>query len=142
MLAGIALMLCTVVLFKMKRDRYAWVTIVPAAWLLICTTWAGLIKIFDSNPAQGFLAQARKFQNGIASGEVLAPAKTMDQMQQVVTNAYVNTGLTALFLLVVFAILAYSLKAIVAARATGLRTDRETPYVALTAEQQAAQANL
>ncbi|KAF1691701.1 carbon starvation protein A [Pseudoxanthomonas jiangsuensis] len=142
MLAGIALMLATVVLFKMKRDRYAWVTIVPAAWLLICTTWAGLIKIFDSNPAQGFLAQARKFQNGIASGEVLAPAKTMDQMHQVVTNAYVNTGLTALFLLVVFAILAYSVKAILAARATGLRTDRETPYVALTAEQQAAQANL
>jgi len=29
MLAGIALLLCTVVLFKMKRDRYAWVSIVP-----------------------------------------------------------------------------------------------------------------
>jgi len=38
MLAGIALMLGTVVLFKMKRDRYAWVTAVPAVWLLICTT--------------------------------------------------------------------------------------------------------
>ncbi len=53
MLAGIALMLGTVVLFKMKRDRYAWVTAVPAVWLLICTTYAGFIKIFDSNPAQG-----------------------------------------------------------------------------------------
>ncbi len=31
MLACIALILCTVVLFKMKRERYAWVTIVPAA---------------------------------------------------------------------------------------------------------------
>jgi carbon starvation protein len=29
MLAGIALILCTVVLFKMKRERDAWVTIVP-----------------------------------------------------------------------------------------------------------------
>jgi carbon starvation protein len=29
MLAGIALMLGTVVLFKMKRGRYAWVTVVP-----------------------------------------------------------------------------------------------------------------
>jgi carbon starvation protein len=28
MLAAIALTLCTVVLFKMKRERYAWVTIV------------------------------------------------------------------------------------------------------------------
>src|SRR2546427_1593897 len=67
MLAGIALMLGTVVLFKMKRDRYAWVTAVPAIWLLICTTYAGFIKIFDSNPAQGFLAQAHKFQAALAS---------------------------------------------------------------------------
>ncbi len=29
MLAGIALILCTVILFKMKRERYAWVTILP-----------------------------------------------------------------------------------------------------------------
>jgi carbon starvation protein len=142
MLAGIALMLGTVVLFKMKRDRYAWVTMVPAAWLLICTTSAGLIKIFDSNPAQGFLAQAHKYQDGIAAGQVLAPAKTADQMQQIVTNAYVNTSLTVLFLLVVFAILVYSIRAIVATRSSAARTDREAPYIALTADQQAAQAQL
>ncbi|TWC17886.1 carbon starvation protein, partial [Pseudomonas sp. SJZ085] len=46
MLAGIALMLGTVVLIKMKRQRYIWVTLLPAAWLLICTTTAGLIKLF------------------------------------------------------------------------------------------------
>lgn len=33
MLAGMALMLCAVVLFKMKRQRYAWVALVPTAWL-------------------------------------------------------------------------------------------------------------
>ncbi|MDT8905690.1 carbon starvation CstA family protein, partial [Pseudomonas prosekii] len=38
MLAGIALMLGTVVLIKMKRQRYVWVTLLPATWLLICTT--------------------------------------------------------------------------------------------------------
>ncbi len=137
MLAGIALMLGTVVLFKMKRDRYAWVTIVPAVWLLICTTTAGLIKIFDSNPAQGFLAQAHKFQAAIASGTITAPAKTVGQMQQIVTNAYVNTGLTALFLFVVGAVLVYSIKTIIAARRSPVRTDKETPYVALTPAQMA-----
>jgi len=137
MLAGIALMLGTVVLFKMKRDRYAWVTAVPAVWLLICTTYAGLIKIFDSNPAQGFLAQAHKFQDAIASGTITAPAKTMGQMQQIVVNAYVNTGLTVLFLFVVFAILAYAIKTIVVARRTPQRTDRETEYVALQPHQMA-----
>jgi carbon starvation protein CstA len=29
MLAGIALLLCTTVLIKMKRERYIWVTLVP-----------------------------------------------------------------------------------------------------------------
>ncbi|MFI8718425.1 carbon starvation CstA family protein [Stenotrophomonas sp. NPDC077464] len=137
MLAGIALMLGTVVLFKMKRDRYAWVTAVPAVWLLICTTYAGLIKIFDSNPSQGFLAQAHKFQDAIASGTITAPAKTVAQMQQIVVNAYVNTGLTVLFLFVVFAILAYAIKTIVVARRAPQRTDRETPYVALEPHQMA-----
>ena len=137
MLAGIALMLGTVVLFKMKRDRYAWVTAVPAVWLLICTTYAGLIKIFDSNPAQGFLAQAHKYQDAIASGTITAPAKSVAQMQQIVVNAYVNTGLTVLFLFVVFAILAYAIKTIVVARRSPQRTDRETPYVALEPHQMA-----
>ncbi|WP_315389962.1 carbon starvation CstA family protein [uncultured Stenotrophomonas sp.] len=137
MLAGIALMLGTVVLFKMKRDRYAWVTAVPAVWLLICTTYAGLIKIFDSNPSQGFLAQAHKYQDALASGTITAPAKTVGQMQQIVVNAYVNTGLTVLFLFVVFAILAYAIKTIVVARRTPRRTDRETEYVALQPHQMA-----
>jgi carbon starvation protein CstA len=137
MLAGIALMLATVVLFKLKRDRYAWVAIVPAVWLLLCTTSAGLIKIFDPSPGQGFLAQARKFQQAIASGTVTAPAKTMDQMHQIVVNAYVNTGLTVLFLFVVAAVLVYSVKTILAARRNPQRSDMETAYVKLEPHQMA-----
>ncbi|WP_436446768.1 carbon starvation CstA family protein, partial [Enterococcus faecium] len=38
MLAAVALTLATVVLFRMKRDRFAWVTILPAAWLVLCTS--------------------------------------------------------------------------------------------------------
>ncbi|WP_028919748.1 carbon starvation CstA family protein [Pseudoxanthomonas suwonensis] len=135
MLAGIALLLCTVVLFKMKRDRYAWVTIVPTAWLLICTTWAGLIKIFDSNPAVGFIAQARKYQQAIADGQLLGTAKNMGQMSQVMLNSYINAALTALFLFVVFSILVYSVRAILKARRTAERTDRETPFVPLADDQ-------
>jgi carbon starvation protein len=131
MLAGIALMMCTVVLFKMKRDRYAWVTILPAAWLLVCTVTAGFIKIFDSNPAVGFLAQAAKYRTGIAAGEIVAPAKSIEQMQQIAFNSYVNTGLTALFLFVVFSVLVYAVGAVRKARANPQRSDRETPYVAV-----------
>ena len=131
MLAGIALMLCTVVLFKMKKDRYAWVSIVPAAWLLICTTSAGFIKIFASDPGLGFLAQADKYRAALDAGTLLAPSKDFGGMQQVMINNYVNAGLTALFLLVVLSVLYYSVLAVMQARRTPGRSDRETPYVAL-----------
>lgn len=38
MLAAVALVLSTVVLIKMQRTKYIWVTVIPAVWLLICTT--------------------------------------------------------------------------------------------------------
>jgi len=136
MLAGIALMLCTVVLFKMKKDRYAWVTIVPTVWLLICTTSAGLIKLFHSSPAVGFIAQARLYQQAIANGEYLGRATTPGQMQQVVINGYVNATLTALFLLVVLSVLLYSVRTIIKARKNPQRSDQQSPYVALTQQQQ------
>ena len=138
MLAGIALMLCTVVLFKMKKDRYAWVTVVPAIWLLICTTYAGLIKLFDPKPALGFLAQSRHYQAAIANGELLGAAKTVGQMRQVVVNGYVNAGLTVLFLFVVFSVLFFAIRAILRARRSATPTVRESPYVELTPEQQQA----
>jgi carbon starvation protein len=131
MLAGIALMLGTVVLIKMKRQRYVWVTLLPAVWLLICTTTAGFIKLFDANPAIGFLALAKKYSDALANGQVLAPAKSIDQMQHVIFNAYTNATLTALFLFVVFSILFFALKVGIAAWGTKERTDKEAPFHAL-----------
>ncbi|KPB71958.1 carbon starvation CstA family protein [Pseudomonas cannabina] len=131
MLAGIALMLASVVLIKMKRQRYVWVTMLPAVWLLICTVTAGLIKLFDANPAVGFLALAKKYSAAADAGQILAPAKTMDQMQHVIFNAYTNAGLTVLFLFVVFSILFYAIKVGRAAWSTKARTDKEAPYQAM-----------
>ncbi|MHB9408349.1 carbon starvation CstA family protein [Pseudomonas amygdali] len=131
MLAGIALMLASVVLIKMKRQRYVWVTMLPATWLLTCTVTAGLIKLFDANPAVGFLALAKKYSAAADAGQILAPAKTMDQMQHVIFNAYTNAGLTVLFLFVVFSILFYALKVGRAAWTTKARTDKEAPYQAM-----------
>ncbi|RON52096.1 carbon starvation CstA family protein [Pseudomonas frederiksbergensis] len=131
MLAGIALMLATVVLIKMKRQRYIWVTLLPAAWLLICTTTAGFIKLFDANPAIGFLSLAKKYSDALANGQILAPAKDINQMQHVIYNAYTNATLTALFLFVVFSILFYALKVGIAAWGSKERTDKESPFQAV-----------
>jgi carbon starvation protein CstA len=131
MLAGIALMLGSVVLIKMKRERYVWVTLLPAAWLLICTTTAGLIKLFDANPAVGFLALAKKYQDALDAGQILAPAKDITQMQHVVFNAYTNATLTVLFLFVVLGVLCYALKVGRAAWRKDLRSDNEAVYQGL-----------
>ncbi|WP_287881913.1 carbon starvation CstA family protein [Aquitalea sp.] len=128
MLAAIALMLGTVVLIKMKRARYAWVTALPATWLLLCTTAAGLIKLLDPNPAVGFTSLGKKYSDAIASGQILAPAKSMEQMQAIAFNAYTNATLTAIFLVVVFSVLCYAVKVGRQAHRQTERSDRETPF--------------
>jgi carbon starvation protein len=105
MLAGIALVLGSVILLKMKRGKYAWVTVGPAVWLLICTITAGLEKVFSSSPALGFLAHASKYKDAIVRGEVLSPATGPDQMKQILFNDYVDAGLSAAFTLVVISML-------------------------------------
>ncbi|WP_443191636.1 carbon starvation CstA family protein [Pseudomonas indica] len=110
MLAAIALILATVVLFKLKRHRYAWVTALPASWLLICTLSAGWLKVFSDDPRVGFLAHAAKYRNALAEGTVLAPAKSLEQMQRVVFNDYLDAGLALLFMLVVSSVLVYGIR--------------------------------
>jgi carbon starvation protein len=129
MLAGIALTLGTVVLFKMKRGKYAWVTVIPTIWLLLCTLTAGWMKIFDDNVKVGFLAHARKFQAAHDAGEVLAPAKTAEQMGRIIFNDYLDAGLCAFFMIVVLAVLLYGFRTIRAANRESRVTVQETPYV-------------
>ncbi len=122
MLASVALMLATVVLFKMKRERFAWVTAVPTVWLLICTLTAGYQKLFHENPRIGFLSHAAKFEDAAAKGEVLAPAKSPEQMQQIIMNDYIDAALAMLFLSVVLSILFFAIRACLVA----LRSDKPT----------------
>jgi carbon starvation protein len=122
MLAAIALTLATVVLFRMKRARYAWVTIGPTVWLLVCTLTAGALKLFSSDVKVGFLAHAGKFEAAIARGEVLAPAGNPADMRTILFNDRVDAVLTAAFMLVVIAVLLFGVRACIAA----LRADRPT----------------
>ncbi|MCA6218471.1 carbon starvation protein A [Ideonella sp. B7] len=131
MLAAVALLLGTVVLFKMKKGRYAWTTVVPAIWLLACTMVAGWQKIFSANPKVGFLAHAQKYADALASGQLLAPAKSPEAMARVLFNDRLDAALCALFMFVVLSVLVYTVKAIQEARASQRPTVQETPFVAL-----------
>ncbi|WP_423801102.1 carbon starvation CstA family protein [Neobacillus sp. SAB-20_R2A] len=105
MLAGIALLFGTTILFKMGKKAYAWVTLVPTAWLLIVTLTAGWQKLFHENPKIGFLAHAKIFKEANDAGKVLAPATSPAQMNQVLINDYVDATLTGIFMVVVILVL-------------------------------------
>ena len=136
MLAAIALILGTCVLFKMKRGQYAWVTIVPTIWLLLCTLTAGWQKIFDANPKVGFLAHAAKYQAALDEGKILAPAKSIAQMQQVIFNDYLDASLAGFFVIVVLSVLIFGARTVQAARANSKPSANESALVLTTAQVQ------
>ena len=134
MLAAIALMLGTAVLFRMKRDRYAWVTLVPTAWLLVCTLSAGVLKLFSADAKVGFLAHAARFSGAAGRGEVLAPAKSMAEMRQIIFNDRIDAALVAIFLFVVLGVLVFTIRTCLAARKVAAPTAREIPAQLVPAE--------
>ncbi|MFI7291983.1 carbon starvation CstA family protein [Streptomyces anulatus] len=105
LLAAVALAVCTTLLVKSGRLKWAWVTAVPLAWDVAVTLTASWQKIFSDDVKVGFFAQRDKYQAGIDAGEVLAPAKTMDDMRTVVTNSTVDGVLSALFALLIIVVL-------------------------------------
>ena len=131
MLAAIALTICCVCLIKMKRDTYLWVPLVPTVWLVICTLTAGWQKVFHDNIRIGFLAHGRKYSEALDQGQILAPAKSLAEMQRIVVNDHVNAGLALIFMTLVVLVIVFGIRAALKARAIATPTAQETPYVAL-----------
>ncbi|PRY47478.1 carbon starvation protein [Geodermatophilus tzadiensis] len=126
LLAAIALTLCTVLLVKHGKLKYAWITAVPLAWDLVVTMTASWQKVFSDNPAIGYFAQRNRYADALDAGEVLPPAQDAGQMQQVVTNSTINGVLQAFFALLVLVVFVNALVVITrAVRARGLPTTEE-----------------
>ncbi|MBP6122100.1 MULTISPECIES: carbon starvation CstA family protein [Providencia] len=135
MLAAVALVLSTVVLIKMKRSKYVLVTILPAVWLLICTTWALGLKLFSDNPQlEGFLYLAKSYKEKIAAGGTDFTAQQVTDMNHIIINNYTNAGLSILFLVVVYGIIFFGIRVAMKAHKNPERTDKETPYVPVPKE--------
>ncbi len=129
MLASMALILGTVVLFKMKKEKYVWVTIIPTIFLFITCMTAGWQKIFHENPKIGFLAQAHKFSDAIARGEILKPAKTIAEMQTIVMSNQINAALCGFFMIVSIVMIIASIGIVRRALASPTPTVNEAPAV-------------
>jgi carbon starvation protein len=131
MLAAIALTLASVCLVKMKRERYLWITLIPTAWLAVCTLTAGWMKVLSDDAKVSFVAHARRFGAALDQGQLLAPAKSIAEMQRIIRNDYIDATLAAAFMLLVVAMLGFGVRAAFVARRSPAVTAREMPYVAL-----------
>ncbi|PSL00147.1 carbon starvation protein [Murinocardiopsis flavida] len=132
LLAAVALAVCTTLLIKSGRAKYAWVTLVPLAWDAVVTLTASYQKVFSSDPAIGFFAQRSQYAEALANGETsLGTATTADQMRTVVTNTTVQGTLSILFAVLIIIILVDAMRVWVKAlRATGqLLPTSEDPHV-------------
>jgi carbon starvation protein len=129
MLAAIALLLATAILFKMGKKASSWVTILPTVWILLVTLVAGWQKLFDPDVKIGFLSHAAKYSAALAQGKVLAPAKSVAQMNQIITNDYVDAALCGFFMIVVIAVLISAARLCIKAWNNEKMTLHEEPYV-------------
>jgi carbon starvation protein len=105
LLAAIALTVATTILIKSGRLKWAWVTGIPLAWDAVVTLTASWQKVFSGDPKLGFFSQRANYQEALAEGRVLAPAKSLEDMQQVVVNSTVDGILAAIFALLVVAVI-------------------------------------
>jgi carbon starvation protein len=105
LLAAVALTVATTILIKSGRLKYVWVTAVPLFWDAVVTLTASWQKVFSADTKLGFFAQRAKFQTALDAGKVLPPAKSLDQMREVVTNSTVDGFLAAFFAILIVVII-------------------------------------
>ncbi|MFJ2160047.1 MULTISPECIES: carbon starvation CstA family protein [unclassified Streptomyces] len=130
LLAAVALAVCTTLLVKSGRLKWAWITGIPLAWDATVTLTASWQKVFSGDPKVGFFKQRSVFQDAIDAGKVLPPAKSMDDMRTVVTNSTVDGVLSAILAVLVVVVIADALRVCVRhVRRPALSTLSETPYV-------------
>jgi carbon starvation protein len=110
LLAAIALCVGTTILIKMKKARYAWVTVVPLIWLLSVTMTAGWQKVFSADPRLGFLARARLLEDGIAGGTLPAGVASIDAANRLIFNDRLDAVIALVFMAVVVLVIAASLR--------------------------------
>jgi carbon starvation protein len=130
LLAAVALTVATTLLIKSGRLKWAWITAVPLAWDAVVTLTASYQKVFSDDPILGFFAQRERYATALADGEVLAPAKSLDQMQQVVVNSTIDGILAALYAVLIILVIGDAVRVwIKAIRSPEPLPSTEAPFV-------------
>ncbi|HVA58788.1 MAG: carbon starvation CstA family protein [Gemmatimonadaceae bacterium] len=110
LLAAVALCVGTTVIIKMGKARYAWVTLLPLAWLVVVTMAAGWEKMFSPDPHLGFIAHAWSLGAAIDAGALPAGVATAAAGHRMMFNDYLDAAVAAFFMVSVVVILADSMR--------------------------------
>jgi carbon starvation protein len=108
LLAAVALCVATTIILKMGKQRYAFVTLVPLAWIAVVTMSAGFEKLFSPLPKLGFLAHAHMLHAARISGTLPPGVKSAGDLTRMIANDYLDAAVAAFFLLSVLVVIAAS----------------------------------
>src|SRR5689334_22174302 len=134
LLAAVALCVGTTVIIKMGNGRYAWVTILPLAWLALVTLTAGFEKIPSADPKLGFLSHAGVVTAQLAANTLPAGIKSTGDALRMAFNDYLDAAVAAFFMVSVVVILADSMREWVAVlRGRKPAASTEVPFQARVA---------
>jgi carbon starvation protein len=126
LLAAVALCVGTTVIIRMGKARYAWMTILPLAWLAVVTLSGGWIKIFSENPKLGFLSHARMLESAVTSGVLPKGVASAEAAGRMIFNDRLDAAVAAFFMAAVVVILIESARSwvsILSGRVTAATTE-------------------
>ncbi len=110
LLATVALCVGTTVIIKMGRAKYAWMTLLPMAWLVVVTMTGGWMKLFDADPRVGFLSHARWVEDFVARGALPPGVADAVGAGRLVFNDRLDAAVCAFFMVSVIVILLDSIR--------------------------------
>ncbi|RNB87384.1 carbon starvation protein A [Brevibacillus fluminis] len=129
MLAIIAFVVGTTIILKMGKARYAWVTLLPMAWLASATMYAGWLKVFSSDVKIGFWAHSKAFAAKLAAGELPAGVKTAEAAKKMIFNDQIDTVVCVIFMVITLAVVIDALRLWFTILRGGKYSLQESPYV-------------
>ena len=133
LLAGIALSICTGILVKQGKVRYAWVTGVPLAWLAVVTTAATWEKVVSDDVRIGFLAAANHAAEQLAAGTM--PAAQAAVAPQLIFNQRLDAVLAIVLTLILWVVIVDSTRVCLrVVRGLPVLPNSETPATTVTAQ--------
>jgi len=128
MLAAIALTVCTGIIVKQGKLRYAWVTALPLIWLTVVTTATAWEKISSEQVRIGFLAAASDMSAKLVAGTL--PTAQVSAAPQLIFNQRLDAVLVGFFALLLWVILFDMIRVCWrATRGASVLPSAETPYV-------------